>query len=280
MLGVTGAVMALFLVSFGIHHVLGSPREATEAGLSDGGDFDERRAELLERVTAKRAELDRVVGRAVAVPGGTFPMGDDEGNLNERPRHEVRVEPFEIDETEVSVAAYQLCVAADKCTAPGSGPRCNWGQPDRRGHPVNCVNWDQARAFCRWAAKRLPTEQEWEYAARGPAGSRYPWGAALPSSQVCWRRDAEGTCASQGFAGGESIFGIQGMAGNVREWTSSKMCPYSRPDCESIARVMRGGAWSDTDPLGVRLALRNGKEPAYQSEFVGFRCARDDLKGL
>lgn len=280
MLGVTGAVMALFLVSFGVHHVLGSPRGATEAGRSEGEDFDKRRAELLERVAAKRAELDRVVGRAVAVPGGTFTMGDEDGNFNERPRHEVRLAPFEIDETEVSVAAYQLCVAADRCTAPGSGPQCNWGQPDRRGHPVNCVDWDQARAFCLWAAKRLPTEQEWEYAARGPAGSRYPWGDTVPSSQLCWRRGAEGTCASLGLAGGESIFGVKGMADNVREWTSSKMCPYVRSDCESTARVMRGGAWSDTDPLGVRLALRNGKEPTYRSESVGFRCARDGLEGL
>jgi formylglycine-generating enzyme required for sulfatase activity len=186
----------------------------------------------------------------------------------------------------VSVAAYQLCVAADRCTAPGSGPQCNWGQPDRRGHPVNCVDWNQAVAFCRWAAKRLPTEQEWEYAARGPAGSRYPWGDTEPTNQLCWGRGVadggrrEGTCPTLGIPGGESIFGVKGMADNVREWTSTKMCPYARPDCESATMVMRGGAWTDTDPLGARLALRNAKEPSYRSDSVGFRCARDDLKGL
>ncbi len=285
MLGVTGAVLTLLLVSFGVHHVLDFPRGLEDAGVGDGENFDERRAELLERVAAKRAELDRMVGRSVAIAGGTFWMGDDEGNFNERPRQAVRVGAFEIDETEVSVAAYQLCVAADRCTAPGSGSQCNWGQPNRRGHPVNCVDWDQAVAFCRWAAKRLPTEQEWEYAARGPAGLRYPWGEVAPTNQLCWGRGLadggteEGTCPALGMPGGESMLGVKGMADNVREWTSTKMCPYARPDCESTTMVMRGGAWTDTDPLGVRLALRNAKEPSYRSDSVGFRCARDDLKG-
>lgn len=288
MLGVTAAVVVLLIVSFGVHRFIGADGEpvgpeANAAASASAQALDAERAALLERVAAKRAELDRMIGRTIPIPGGKFRMGDDEGNLNERPAHEVEVGAFEIDDVEVTVAAYQLCVSAGKCAAPGTGPACNWGHPDRRGHPVNCVDWKQALAFCQWAAKRLPTEKEWAFAARGPSSSRFPWGNQDPSQRPCWRRKAgdagslPGTCPVFEQAGDESPFGVKGLAGNVREWTGTAMCPYSRPDCESGSVVMRGGAWSDSDPLGVRAALRNSKPQDYRSGAVGFRCARDAL---
>ncbi len=287
MLGVAAAVVVLLVVSFGLQHLMGAQpvveEDAAASAKASADALDTKRAELLERVAAKRAELDRMIGRSISVPGGAFSMGDASGNLNERPPHEVSVEPFDIDDVEVTVAAYQLCVGAGMCTPPGTDPGCNWGHPERRGHPVNCVSWHQAVAFCRWAAKRLPTEEEWELAARGPASERYPWGDDPPDQQLCWRRgggDAggpTGTCPVSEASGDRSMFGVEGLAGNVREWTGSAMCPYARPDCRTSTVVMRGGSWFDSDPLGVRAALRNGKPQDYRSDTVGFRCARDAL---
>lgn len=287
MLGVAAAVVLLLVVSFALHRLLGSnepvDQDAAASASASASAMDAKRAELIERVAAKRAELDRMVGHIVRIPGGSFPMGDDDGNLNERPRHEARTDAFELDELEVSVAAYQLCVGADRCTKPGTEPGCNWGRPDRRNHPVNCVDWTQADAFCRWAAKRLPTEAEWELAARGPNGARYPWGEKAPDDAICWRRGegdggpGEGTCPTSGSAADQSPYGVKGLGANVREWTATAFCPYSRPDCQSSTMVMRGGAWTDGDPLGVRSAIRNAKPQDYQSSSVGFRCARDVL---
>lgn len=288
MLAVSAAVLVLLFVSFMIHRLLGHDRvELDPQGASPAGAEPKtsERAAMLERVAAKRMQLDSMVGRTVLVPNGTFQMGDDDGNLNERPRHEAKVVAFEVDEIEVTVAAYQLCVGADKCTTPGTSLHCNWGHPDRRNHPVNCVDWNQAHAFCAWAAKRLPTETEWEFAARGPGSNRFPWGDQPPSVGICWKRGvaeaetAQGTCpANTGLTDGLGPFGVRGLADNVREWTASVFCTYARPDCTSTSMVIRGGAWTDTDPLGMRAALRNAKPPAYRSPSLGFRCARDVLE--
>lgn len=288
MLAVAAVVLALLVVSFGLHHLLGTDRAERAQGEATSPWPESRASErvvLLERVAAKRLQLDSMVGRTVPIPGGTFRMGDDDGNHNERPSHEANVAPFEIDEIEVTVAAYQLCVGADKCTAPGTGIHCNWGHPERRNHPVNCIDWHQAQAFCTWAAKRLPTESEWEFAARGPRSARFPWGDHPPSPRLCWQRGdaeaatAQGTCpANTGLTDGLSPFGVRGLADNVREWTSTALCAYTRPDCTSTTMVMRGGAWTDTDPLGMRAALRNAKPLAYRSPSLGLRCARDVLE--
>lgn len=113
------------------------------------------------------------------VPAGYFRMGspDNQGRSDEHPRHRVYVDSFYMDRTEVSVGIYRKCVDAGKCSAPMTGVGCNWGNPERGdNYPVNCVDWNRAAAFCTWAGKRLPTEAEWEKAARGGADTKYSFG--------------------------------------------------------------------------------------------------------
>ncbi len=121
----------------------------------------------------------------VRITAGSFPMGTEDGDPDEKPVHRVTLPAFELDRTEVTVGAYAACVAAGACipftTVEWSGysegqkkassQYCNWGKARREQHPINCVPWDEAKKFCVWANKRLPTEEEWEYAARGAEGT-------------------------------------------------------------------------------------------------------------
>jgi formylglycine-generating enzyme required for sulfatase activity len=208
----------------------------------------------------------------VQIPGGTFCMGSNDGDEDEKPVHSVTVDAFELDLTEVTVAQYRACVKAGKCDAPeGSG--CNWDESDRDDHPVNCVNWDQARTYCGWAGKRLPTEEEWEYTARGTDGRTYPWGNESPSEQLCGKQAS--TCKVGSFPTGNSPFGVKDMAGNVWEWTDTTYCnSYAKNAPCEVARVVRGGGWGYFIPSNVRAAFRFRYGPSYRLLYLGFRCAR------
>ncbi|MEI7894430.1 MAG: SUMF1/EgtB/PvdO family nonheme iron enzyme [Myxococcales bacterium] len=216
----------------------------------------------------------------LAIPAGTFRMGSNEYD-DEKPVHAVTVAAFCMDPTEVTVAAYKGCTS---CSAPNTSGSCNWGVDGRDNHPINCVDWNQATAFCTAVGKRLPTEEEWEYAARGAAGWKYPWGNTPPSNQLCW--DGEGndlgkgnrtsTCPVGSYAAGRSPFGLEDMAGNVWEWTSSPYCSYPGKSCTSSGRVFRGGSWSNADPAGVRASFRFYFAPTLRFSIVGFRCLRAD----
>jgi formylglycine-generating enzyme required for sulfatase activity len=217
------------------------------------------------------------------IPAGTFMMGSasGEGYHDEHPRHLVRVAAFQMDRTEVTVAAYDACVREGQCTAAaraGESGFCNDGYTDRAKHPVNCVDYDQAAAFCRWAGKRLPTEEEWEYAARGTDGRAWPWGDEPASNQLCWELGSSGskapkTCEVGSFPRGDSPFGLHDMAGNVWEWTSSGYSTDYSKARDDAAKVYRGGSWSYGSPSGVRSALRGRDPPAFRSDFLGLRCA-------
>jgi formylglycine-generating enzyme required for sulfatase activity len=216
------------------------------------------------------------------VPEGVFDMGSPEGvgAGDEHPVHRVRVASFHMDRTEVTVAAYDACMADGHC-APASGIElsafCNEGHADRADHPINCVTHRQAEAFCRWRGKRLPTEEEWEYAARGTDGRAFPWGNEAPAGRLCWNRyrSLEGTCAVASFPNGDSPFGLHDMAGNVWEWTSSGYSlDYSR-ERDAAVRVNRGGCWYDVDPAYVRSEHRDKNGLEERSDYLGFRCARD-----
>jgi formylglycine-generating enzyme required for sulfatase activity len=212
----------------------------------------------------------------VSIVGGSFSMGSNDGPGDEKPVHEVRVGAFAMDVTEVTAAQYGECVRAGSCKRASVGDYCTSSHADRADHPVNCVSWDEATEFCRWAGKRLPTEEEWEFAARGSEGRKFPWGHEAPSSRLCWNRwsSEQGTCAVGSTPAGKSPSGLHDMAGNVWEWTSSAYCPYGGKSCTEAARVMRGGAWDSAVPSVVRAAKRNWADRVSRKAYIGFRCAR------
>ena len=157
-------------------------------------------------------------------------------------------------------------------------------------HPVSGVSWEDSRAYCGWAEKRLPTEAEWEKAARGADARIFPWGNALPG----WRR---GNIALPGskrgvkypplanvdrYDGGQSAYGLHQMAGNVAEWVSDWFDPeyyaygtHFNPDGPALGRekVFRGGSWNE-DPEVARAAGRGARPPEHRSYLIGFRCAQ------
>jgi sulfatase modifying factor 1 len=266
---IIAAVVGLIaLVVVGVYYrrrALGDadPRGATKPAV-------EPLAHALQRVDAGTNVHAPSVAAVVTVPSGTFTMGTH-GEGESRPRR-VHVEAFEIDVTEVTVEAYQSCVAAGACAAlTAFGTTCNVDKPALAQHPINCVDASQAETYCRWAGKRLPSEEEWEFAARGSDGRTFPWGNGEPSSLACWRRAAEnrGTCAAGAFPAGASPFGVQDMAGNLWEWTATPL--NRRPDAP---RVVRGGGWATTNPAELRSTLRGRWQPDERLNVVGFRCVR------
>jgi len=222
---------------------------------------------LVWRAPVQRAEM-------VSVPGGSFRMGcnervDLECFKNEKPARDVEVAAFSIDKTEVTVSAYQNCVNAGRCSEPGTGifgaGSCNWGAPVREQHPINCVDWHQALAYCEWAGKRLPTEAEWEKAARGTDGRKYPWGNGAPScDKAIFSGCGSGTQAVGDRSSGASPYGALDMSGNVYEWTAGE---YAE------GHSLRGGSWH-YDPGGARASYRAGVVPGTRYPGIGFRCAQ------
>jgi formylglycine-generating enzyme required for sulfatase activity len=254
----------------------------------------------------------------VRIPGGTFWMGDQD---IAKPVHKVTLSPFCMDKTEVTVAAFRACVQSGDCPPPSAtvdwnsitpddktkwSQFCTWGKRDLDQHPINCLDWKQASGYCEWTGGRLPTEAEWEYAARGSDGRIYPWGNEAPEPSrlnVCG-----GECASTvkqrlnwdwtpmytgndgwpvtapvgSYPKGASPFGVLDMAGNVWEWTADSFADYSEEPAtnprksqpDASLRVNRGGCWSNTDPVHDRSAFRKTYDAGNRRASVGFRCAR------
>jgi formylglycine-generating enzyme required for sulfatase activity len=212
-----------------------------------------------------------------AIPAGTFQMGSTNGESDEQPVHAVTLAAYELDEFEVTVSQYAACVGAGGCTAANTGGACNAGRSGRANHPINCADWNQATAYCGWAGKRLPTEEEWEYAARGTDGREYPWGNAAPGNQLCWSGGGtpqDSTCAVGSYPSGKSPFGVQDMSGNVWEWVSSLYTSNYSSQPTGTARVNRGGGWGGHAASSVRSAYRGYDASSFQINNLGFRCAR------
>jgi formylglycine-generating enzyme required for sulfatase activity len=217
----------------------------------------------------------------VTVPAGEFLMGSDdpEADADERPAARVTIDAFRIDRVEVSNARYQACVDAGACSRPAGAAI---GDVTRADHPVTIVSWAQAAAYCRWVGKRLPTEAEWEKAARGTDGRRYPWGSGFEPGRANAGYTA-GTSAVGSHASGVSPYGAFDMAGNVWEWTASlyRRYPYDPDDGREDptargARVNRGGSWYYRDWY-VRTTFRATADQNYRRiGDLGFRCARSD----
>lgn len=213
------------------------------------------------------------------IRGGEFRMGAAERGKHspdESPRFLTKLRSFCLDETEVTVSAYSECVARGECKpSTGKSVSCNFRYSDRGNHPMNCVDHAQAAAFCHSLKKRLPTEAEWEFAARGgKSDQKYPWGEEPPDGRACWKRPY--SCEVRSFPAG--AFGLYDMSGNVWEWTSSDYAPYpwSTPiPGQYPLKIYRGGGWSRRFEKWMHLGLRNRAMPQEAGAHLGLRCAMD-----
>jgi formylglycine-generating enzyme required for sulfatase activity len=210
----------------------------------------------------------------VYVPGGQFEMGRTNGDEFERPAHSVTVEPFFMDRTEVTNQEYQRFVTATSRSAPSHWQNGQFPEAEAKLPVVN-VSWDDANAYAKWANKRLPTEAEWEFAARGTDGRLYPWGNNWISSASNAGRANSGRIMEVGrFPNGASPFGALDMCGNVWEWTSSTLRSYAQGNQEiAPGKVIRGGAFDV--PNDRATTTYRGVLPADKSrDKTGFRTVR------
>jgi formylglycine-generating enzyme required for sulfatase activity len=261
-------------------HELAAQRAAFEAAHKNERSRAEaervsRAADSLPPVSAARADV-----KLVTIPAGGFVYGCESQPGRACPSSEAEgqradLPAFQIDRTEVRVSEYRHCVDEGRCASPSIASGCNWNAPGRGEHPINCIDWEQARTYCEWVGKRLPTEQEWEKAARGTDGRTYPWGNEGPSCDVAVMSTAAG-CGGASTAPvasrdrGRSPYGLFDMAGNVFEWTGSLY------NTGSGARVLRGGSWKN-DAIAARTSHREGALPNLRDASVGFRCAQGSI---
>jgi formylglycine-generating enzyme required for sulfatase activity len=235
----------------------------------DGGDPPVVRVSEL----APAVPSDACPPTMVYVAGGEFWMGSPRGGSSvrdEQPRFRTQVASFCLDTYEVTAASYAQCVEHGQCTEPhGSQSKCNYGR--REDHPINCVDWQQANAYCKSQGARLPSELEWEYAARG--GERYypyAWGTEPPDERTCWK--ANQSCPVGSYAPG--AFGVRDLAGNVWEWTNDWYGEYPWPSLDGRAKAFRGGGWSRKRESSLSSTLRGRTQPRNWGSHLGFRCAR------
>ena len=213
----------------------------------------------------------------VIVAGGVMDQGRIDGPADEGPIHRVSVASFRIDAHEVTVAAYETCVARGACTPAGTDDECNSGHADRANHPINCVDYAQASTYCAAHGERLPTEEEWEFAAREDSDGLYPWGREAPTSEhACFQRvePGLGSCAVMSHPKGQTRDGIHDLGGNVWEWTDTTFCTYDRKTCDPSMRMARGGSYSSRAPELLSGTVRMAYPPSTRGAILGFRCVK------
>jgi formylglycine-generating enzyme required for sulfatase activity len=216
-------------------------------------------------------------GTMVRVPAGRFLFGSNDGDADEHPLREATTGAFLIDRTEVSRGDYERCVASGACS-----PAARYDGQTESLLPQTGVSFFDAVRYCHAVKKRLPTEREWEKAARGSDGRRFPWGSTADCQRANYGAWAgEGPCGEihpgrpepiGRYPGGSSPYGALDMAGNVWEWVDS-IYPGERGPGEPPRRTLKGGSCCSTF-LDPRSANRVGYDPAYRDADVGFRCAR------
>jgi formylglycine-generating enzyme required for sulfatase activity len=253
-------------------------------------------AEVVRRVhdeiaSGQRKELQALEEKGIQqpegmalIPRGEFVMGADHGPPDARPVHRVTLSAYWIDRHEATNSDYRRCLSDGVCTAPKDRQRFD----DRQhgDHPVTNVTWKQAYTYCQWRGGRLPTEAEWEKAARGPEGWRYPWGNS--EGPIKTRRDRmaagpNGTTPVGASGDTRSPYGLFDMVGNVWEWVKDwyaedyyAAMPSHDPQgpLSGTFRVLRGGDWSQS-PLELRASFRGWDDMTYWGPTLGFRCAAD-----
>ena len=245
------------------------------------------------------AELDTMID----IPAGAFPMGTDlpQADPQDHPQHQVQLPAYRIDKYLVTNAQYARFLAQT-----GHRPPSTWKEgriPDGRlQHPVTLVSWYDAQAYAQWAGKRLPSEAEWEKAARGTDARRWPWGSSMDASRLNTYYNVGSTTPVDAYKSGASPYGVFDMAGNVSEWIDEEFLPYPGSDApadifqgriskalsaedralnlsEQVPvkqhyKVLRGGSWK-SDPFSTATYHRSYNWPNYASDFFGFRCASD-----
>lgn len=221
----------------------------------------------------------------IFVPAGEFLMGSEEQvPQKNRPLHRVRLPAFWMDQTEVTNAMYARCVAVEKCPPPMK-QNPFYGQAKYDDHPVVYVSWDAADRYCRWAGRRLPTEAEWEKAARGADGRSYPWGNDLPDIRLAnFDMNVGASLPVDRYPLGASPYGALNMAGNVREWVADwfhefyyLFSPFEDPQGPPGGRQksLRGGSYLD-GAVEIRVFQRFSHAPASPGVNRGFRCASSE----
>jgi formylglycine-generating enzyme required for sulfatase activity len=219
------------------------------------------------------------------IPAAGVVLGSGSGPFAIDMERTATVAPFYMDATEVTAGAYEACVAAGPCTPAHTktvSVQCNYQRPGAGAHPINCVTHAQAVAYCASVGKRLPTDDEWEYAARGTDRRRYPWGDTAPTTQPCWPHGrskddgARGTCRAGSRTADASPFGVLDLSGNVSEWTGTIFCSFNDPKrCSKSAYAVRGGSWDSESAASMDVEQRIGFPPASGADArTGFRCVR------
>jgi formylglycine-generating enzyme required for sulfatase activity len=236
----------------------------------------------------------------IYVPPGTFLMGENLEDLleeckkeyaacetsmfnDEQPIHEVYLDGFWIDRTEVTNDMYALCVNSGNCSPPKKNSSYSRNSyflnPTYGDYPVIYVSWFQAKQYCEWAGRQLPTEAQWEKAARGPESYIFPWGNTYPDDNLANYDDNQGDTKKVGsYPDGASPYGVVDMSGNVWEWVSDWYGPYTSlavsnptgPDYGET-RVVKGGSWYYIGSL-IRSSYRESEKPESQFYNFGFRC--------
>ncbi len=307
------------LLTGGLTVYLSSTREQEDEALSPVTNTSERATDTPEptRITAGITQTRPADGMVmVYVPAGEFQMGSDDAEVDaalemcnthygncerawfevEQPVHTVVMDDFWIDQTEVANGQYQRCVEAGACDPPrqtGSDTRgAYYGDSAFDDYPVVNVNWRQVDGYCAWAGGRLPTEAEWEYAARGPEGHRYPWGNEFDGTRLnscdvnCgygWAEEAfddgyADTAPVGSYPSGASWCGALDLAGNVWEWMADRFGEYSpgrqvnpTGSFSGTSHTSRGDSADGTRSV-ARCAARHGMEASQTYAYTGFRC--------
>jgi formylglycine-generating enzyme required for sulfatase activity len=216
----------------------------------------------------------------VYIPEGEFLMGSDPAKDkntfdDEQPQHNVYLGAYWIDQTEVTNAMYKICVDEGGCAKPSSS---RYDNPFYKNYPVVRVDWNEAKAYCAWAGSDLPTEAQWEKAARGTDGRVYPWGNDPPTCDLANINNCIGNPKPvMSYEGGKSPYGTYDMTGNVWEWVDDWFTAYpgntkGNSDYGTTYRVLRGGSWGH-NKVEARSAYRPRLDPSSKNPYNGFRCA-------